>query len=199
MEKAMLFSASNEMFLIRLLRHGKSVLDIAGNKTLGVLFQMHNPSKTVMEQLLDLTAMQNSPGLFRYLLYRLGAADVKKIPRVKAQAWLLCSIGEGFLDVFNAIFESGLFQSDELFLEGVTGLQLCCIARQRDPIFLQRFLSSGCEVDNAGVCEAVPFAPFGIAVRNRLYDCANVLLKYGADKDFLQAGWVALQSPSQFY
>jgi ankyrin repeat protein len=189
MERAMLFSASNEMFLIRLLRHGKSVLDVAGNQTLGVLFQMHDPSKTVMEQLLDLTALQNSPGLFRYLLYRLGAAGVKKIPKAKAQVWLLYSIGEGFLDVFNAIFESGLFQSDELFLEGVTGLQLCCIARQRDPIFLQRFLSWGCEVDNAGACEAVPFAPFGIAVWNGLYECANVLLKYGADKDFL-AGWL---------
>jgi hypothetical protein len=134
MEKVMLFSTSEEMFLIRLLQHGKSVLDIAGNKTLAVLFQIHNPSETVIEQLLDLTAMQNNAGLFRYLLSRLGAAGMKKIPKAKAQAWLLYSIGAGFLDVFNAIFESGLLQFDERFLEGgVTGLQLCCICSPERP------------------------------------------------------------------
>jgi ankyrin repeat protein len=190
MEEAMALSASGEMFLTRLLHHGKSVLDITGDKTLGVLFQMHSPSQTVIERLLDLVAMQNNPRLFRYLLSRLGAAGVKKIPKAKAQAWLLCSVGAGFLDVFDACFESGLLQFDENFLEGgggagITGLQLCCIARQRDPIFLQRFLDWGCGVDDIGPSEVLKYGPFAIAVCNGLYECANLLLKYGADKDFL--------------
>jgi ankyrin repeat protein len=190
MDKVMLSSTTNEMFLVRLLRHGKSALNIAGNKTLGVLFQMHNPSQTVVEQMLELAATWNNPGLFRYLLSRLGAAGVKKIPRAKAESWLLFSIATGFLDVFNAIFESGLLQFDERFLAaGVTGLQLCCVARQRDPVFLQRFLGRGCEVDKMGVSETIKFSPFAIAVWNGLYECANLLLKHGAEKDLL-TGWL---------
>jgi ankyrin repeat protein len=189
MKEVILYSMAPEMAFIRLLHHGKSVA-IAGNKTLGVLFQMHNPSQDLIEQLLELTTMQNNPGLFRYLLSRLSAAGAKKIPRIKAHAWLIYSMSAGFLEVFNAIFESGLVQFDEYFLDGgVTGPQLCCILRQRNPIFLQRFLDLGCEVDSVGVSETVKFAPFAMAVQNGLYECANLLLKYGADKDF-SAGWL---------
>ena len=62
-------------------------------------------------------------------------------------------------------------------------------------MFTQRFLDFGCPADEFGGTTSSQFSSFAMAVQNGQYECANLLLRHGADKDLL-SGWLGGTSPT---
>lgn len=200
MNSAIFHAVDGDVYdLVRLLRHGESALTRVMLETVDILFNMQDVSKfddDFLHAIVWRSILQNKAELFRFLVVRLDLVGKKEWIKDQLDGWYILSLGAGFLDVFDVFFEHGLLTPDHRFGKSqLTCLQTCFAARQRNPVFTQRFLDFGCPVDEFGGKDSSGFPSFGIAVQNGQYECATLLLRHGADKD-LPSGWLGGTTPT---
>ena len=134
--------------------------------------------------------MQNQPILLRYLYKHLNLDKRKDLIKSPEADAALMAIALGGFEVFEIFIERGLIHlKSEHGGKRLNPLQLCCVARQRDPAFAKRLLEIGCPVDGVGTTEESQWTPFLNAVSVGMYQIAVMLLEHGANKDDLK-GWV---------
>ena len=177
--------------LPRLLRHGEKI-NTAMSQTFEVLLQMHSPK---LAQLVDTTGLVNQAAcrnhvhLFRYFIARFELNKPKRFPSKVLEGIYSYSLMCGFVEIFDILYEYRFFPLDHLFGgDKFTGLQACLAVRQRNPLFVRRYLEWGCPVDEMGATTTAEWTPFVMAVQGGLYDVASLLLQHGADKDAV-SGW----------
>jgi len=178
--------------LPRLLRHGEKI-NTAMTQTFEVLLQMHSPK---LAQLVDATGLVNQAvcgnqvHLFRYFIARFELNKPKRFPSKVIEGIYSSSLMCGFVDIFDTLYEYRFFPLDHLFgVDKFTGLQVCLAVRQRNPLFIRRYLEWGCPVDEMGATATAEWTPFAMAVQIGLYEVASLLLQHGANKD-AAAGWL---------
>ncbi|KAF2475253.1 uncharacterized protein BDR25DRAFT_382128 [Lindgomyces ingoldianus] len=190
-------AAHLEHHLPRLLRHGDNV-DIAMSQTFEILFMMSSPSKPECSScidLLNLGVIHNRTGFVQYLLRRFDIPKTISIPHEKKDVFLSYAILSGFVDMFELFYEYKLFSLDHRSsADKFTGIQMCLAARQRNPVFVRRYIEWGCSVDEMGDSQVAEWTPFTMAVQCGLYDIASMLLQHGADKD-ATTGWLGGTTP----
>lgn len=190
-----LASLKGSLHLARMLRHGDESCT-AVVPTYDILLRMYQPGPEELGNLITQAVINNDPVLLRYLLKRHNIAGRRDEFNDQMERCFALAILSSFLEVFDVLFECQIFHPHQYFLQSkFTGLQCCVASRQRDTIFMGRFLEAGCPVDGFGDTEESGWPPFAIAVVNGLYDCATLLLEHGADKD-CPSGWLGGSSPT---
>jgi ankyrin repeat protein len=180
----------NGYLLPRRLRHGNNNLSRALERTMDILLEVYTPSADDIRNMFILSVIKNNPTLLRYMFKRLDLDKRRDLLVNVADTYALWSMAQGFIQILDIYVERGLVSpQSEHSRQKWKPLQLCLIARQRDPAFTRRLLEIGCPVDDVGSSEETDWTPFSIALTFGLYNIAVILLENGADKDRCR-GWL---------
>ncbi|ORY03749.1 hypothetical protein BCR34DRAFT_667325 [Clohesyomyces aquaticus] len=190
-------AAHLEYHLPRRLQH-QNKSDIAMSQTFEMLFTMYSPTKAQLispQGLFNFGLVSNDVAFVRYLVHRFDIPKSIRIPDENKDTLLACSIMCGFVEIFELLYERGIIAlSHRTCADKFTGIQGCLAVRQRNPIFVQRYIEWGCWVDELGDTENSEWTPFGMAVQCGLYEVAGLLLRHGANKD-AATGWLGGTTP----
>jgi len=177
---------SGHSHLARLLRNGNSGFGSAAVKTLDICLRMVKLNDEQIMSCITTASISANPILFRHVLKTFRSTTQKKEHRALIDESFNSVVSRGQYQQFEVLLETGLFQRDTIFYKGQYSLtQVVCMLRQRDISFMQRVLQLGCDPDALGPEKKDEISPFTFAVIYGLYDVASLLVRSGANKDFV--------------
>jgi hypothetical protein len=163
--------------------------------TFDILFRLYQPDAEARRGLLSIAVQSNNVKLIQYFLKVFRSKYNTEQWNKQLEESFLLSVLCGHYEVFEWLLDSGTV-SPNIYVIGkkYTTLQTCCLNRQYNPAFMKKLLDMGCHPDELSPEEPYGYCPFAMTVSLGMYDCALLLLEYGADKDF-KSGWMGGQTP----
>jgi len=139
---------------------------------------------------LHYAALAGYPMVVNYLLSHTPSKQYIDI-RDQNMTPLIAAINMGYKDVFEVLLDhrADIHLTFPALWENGNYLHICALAGHRDLFFPEQLLKRGIQVDQL---DAGGRTPFCVAVLEGNYPVADLLLQYGADRDYLVEGFTIL-------